>query len=64
MLEYRRAFEAEQKRAHELEEQHRILEASIQAVEVCWTQVVNAVQSLAGHSLEVEGSALEREYTH
>jgi E3 ubiquitin-protein ligase BRE1 len=39
MLEYRRSFEAEQKRADELEAQHRILEASIQAVEVCWTQV-------------------------
>jgi E3 ubiquitin-protein ligase BRE1 len=39
MLEYRRSFEAEQKRATELEAQHRILEASIQAVEICWTQV-------------------------
>jgi len=45
MLEYRRSFEAEQKRADELEAQHRILEASIQAVEVCWIQVRN-IESL------------------
>jgi E3 ubiquitin-protein ligase BRE1 len=39
MLEYRRSFEAEQRRAEQLEAQQRVLEASIQAVEVCWTQV-------------------------
>lgn len=39
MLEYRRSFRFEQRRAEELEAQKRVLEASVQAVEVCWTQV-------------------------
>lgn len=39
MLEYRRSYKAEKQRTHELEAQQRVLEASVQAVEVCWTQV-------------------------
>lgn len=39
MLEYRRSYLSEQRRAEALEAQKRILEASVQAVEVCWTQV-------------------------
>ena len=39
MLEYRRSYEQEQRRASELEAQRRVLEASVHAVEVCWTQV-------------------------
>ena len=39
MLEYRRSYRAEKQRTHDLEAQQRILEASVQAVEVCWTQV-------------------------
>ena len=39
MLEYRRLHESEVQRTNELEAQRRVLEASVQAVEVCWTQV-------------------------
>ena len=39
MLEYRRSYETETRKVRELEEQQRRLEASVQAVEVCWTQV-------------------------
>lgn len=39
MLEYKRLHEEETKRANELEAQKRVLEASVQAVEVCWNQV-------------------------
>ena len=39
MLEYRRSYEQEAKRANEIEAQKRALEASVQAVEFCWTQV-------------------------
>jgi E3 ubiquitin-protein ligase BRE1 len=39
MLEYRRSYEEEARRADALEAQRRVLEASVQAVEVCWTQV-------------------------
>ena len=39
MLEYRRMHEREYQRATELEAQKRVLEASVLAVEVCWTQV-------------------------
>ncbi|RSH91929.1 hypothetical protein EHS25_009299 [Saitozyma podzolica] len=48
MLEYRRSYEEEARRADALEAQRRVLEASVQAVEVCWTQLVNAVRDLAG----------------
>lgn len=39
MLEYRRMHAREQRRANDLEAQKRVLEASVQAVEICWTQV-------------------------
>lgn len=39
MLEYRRLHREESQRANELEAQKRVLAASMQAVEVCWTQV-------------------------
>lgn len=39
MLEYRRMHERERRRANDLEAQKKVLEASVQAVEVCWTQV-------------------------
>ncbi|ODN99047.1 E3 ubiquitin-protein ligase BRE1 [Cryptococcus amylolentus CBS 6273] len=53
MLEYRRSSEREAQRANDLEAQRRVLEASFQAVEVCWTQIVTAVRDLAG-AQEVE----------
>ncbi|OCF38081.1 E3 ubiquitin-protein ligase BRE1 [Kwoniella heveanensis BCC8398] len=48
MLEYRRASEREARRANDLENQRRVLEASFHAVEVCWSQVVSAIRDLAG----------------
>jgi len=39
MLEYRRSYEQEVKRVNEIEAQKRVLEASVQAVDICWTQV-------------------------
>lgn len=39
MLEYRRFYEEEARRADAVEAQKRVLEASIQAVEICWNQV-------------------------
>lgn len=39
MQEYRRSYHDEARRVRELEEQQRRLEASVQAVEICWTQV-------------------------
>lgn len=52
MLEYRRSYRAEKQRAHDLEAQQRILEASVQAVEVCWTQVsLSALTSTGGGAL-------------
>lgn len=39
MLEYRRSYEREAQKVAELETQRRVLEASVHAVEVCWTQV-------------------------
>lgn len=47
MLEYRRSYRAEKQRSYELEAQQRVLEASVQAVEVCWTQVSLLVIELA-----------------
>lgn len=39
MLEYRRSYETEARKVRELDEQRKRLEASVQAVEICWTQV-------------------------
>ena len=39
MLEYRRSYEGEARRARELEAQTRVLEASMRAVDICWAQV-------------------------
>lgn len=39
MLEYRRSYEQEARKANDLEAQKRVLEASVAAVEVCWQQV-------------------------
>lgn len=39
MLDYRRSFEREQRRADALERQHRALEDSLRSVESCWAQV-------------------------
>jgi E3 ubiquitin-protein ligase BRE1 len=76
MLEYRRSYETETRKVRELEEQQRRLEASVQAVEVCWTQVcrssphggmrltlqlVNAVRSIVPDTGSSEKGALDRE---
>ncbi|KAK4685526.1 E3 ubiquitin-protein ligase BRE1, partial [Tremellales sp. Uapishka_1] len=48
MLEYKRSSEREASKASALEAQVRTLKASVHGVEVCWAQLVAAVQSLAG----------------
>ena len=63
MLEYRRMHTQEQRRANELEAQTKVLEASMQAVEICWSQLVSAIQDLAGQAdLGAEVASDEREY--
>ncbi|ORX40542.1 BRE1 E3 ubiquitin ligase-domain-containing protein [Kockovaella imperatae] len=46
MLENRRREEAERRRADEIKLQEQKLQASVQAVEICWNQLVAAVRSL------------------
>ncbi|RXK36539.1 hypothetical protein M231_06198 [Tremella mesenterica] len=48
MLAYKRSYDAEARKASELEAQRRVLEASVRAVEICWAQVVTAIQDHAG----------------
>lgn len=52
MIEYRRSYRFEQNRAEALEAQKRVLEASVQAVEVCWNQV--SLRPCAGYDCAAE----------
>ncbi|ORY33397.1 BRE1 E3 ubiquitin ligase-domain-containing protein [Naematelia encephala] len=54
MLEYRRSYQEEARRVKELEAQRRVLEASVQAVEVCWNQLVTAMDDLAGQEGDLQ----------
>lgn len=52
----------EQRRASELEAQTKVLEASMQAVEICWSQLVSAIQDLVGpEDLGTDVASDERE---